>query len=299
MAFDNPARRAFVVEMVDDTEVPNAVSLNSALMTSSRVIGPALAGLLITTVGYGWAFAADGLSYAAVLVSLRMMRPSELRPAPAAPAGRGQVRAGLRYVRDHPELAVPLVMMTVIGTLAFNFSVVFPLFVTRDLHGGDALFTMLFSVVSLGSFVGALLAARRTDVGVRDVAVAAMAFGVSMGLMAVAPNAAFAFPIGVLVGLASISFLTASTTIVQLRTDPSMRGRVLALQAMVFLGSTPIGGPIVGWIAEHVGARWSLAVGAAACLAAGAWGYVAAQRMTPPEPAGIAVALASEPRRIA
>lgn len=273
MAFDNPARRAFVVEMVPEADVPNAVSLNSALMTSSRVVGPALAGLLITTVGFGWAFMADGLSYVAVLSSLWFIRTADLRRAPTAPRGPGQVRAGLRYVLTHPELMRPLVMLTVIGTLAFNFSVVFPLFVVRDLGGDDTMFTVLFSVVSLGSFVGALGTARRSDVGVRDVAIAAIAFGVSMGLLAMMPSIAFALPVGFLVGLSSIAFLTASTTIVQLRTDPIMRGRVLALQAMVFLGSTPVGGPIVGWLAEHAGARWSLALGAASCVLAGSWGY--------------------------
>jgi MFS family permease len=156
--------------------------------------------------------------------------------------------------------------------------VVLPLFVVRDLGGDEVLFTLLFSVLSLGSFVGALLVARRTDVQVRSVAVAALAFGVSMMAMAGAPNRAAAFVAAVLMGLASIAFLTSSTTIVQLRTDPSMRGRVLALQAMVVLGSTPIGGPIVGFIAEHAGARWSLALGGVACLLAGAWGFSVAPR---------------------
>jgi MFS family permease len=242
MAFDNPTRRSFVVEMVPPDDMNNAVSLNSALMTSSRVVGPALAGLLVTTVGFGWAFLGDGLSYLAVLAGLWLMRPSELRPPPVTPKAKGQVRAGLSYVRHSPELFVPMVMMAVVGTLSYNFPTVFPLFTIRDLGGSDATFTMLFSVVSIGSLVGALVFARRTYVGVHRVSGAALAYGVALTAMAFAPN----------LGVALV--------------------RVLALQAMLFLGSTPVGGPIVGWVAEEYGARWSIALGAAAALGAGLWG---------------------------
>ena len=278
VAFDNPARRAFVVEMVPETDVPNAVSLNSAVMTSSRVVGPALAGLLITTAGYGWAFLLDGVSYIAVIVSFWMMRTGELRPSPPAARTKGQIREGFRYVRRMPELFVPLVMMGVVGTLAFNFNTVMPLFVTRDLDGTDAIFTILFSVVSVGSLVGALIAARRTDVSVWNVGTASLGFGASLALLAVVPNLGVALPVGLLLGLCSITFLTMSTAIVQLRAAPEMRGRVLALQAMLFLGSTPIGGPIVGWVAQEFGARWSLVLGAVACVAAGAWGMTVVGR---------------------
>ncbi|UDY34228.1 MFS transporter [Dermatobacter hominis] len=278
VAFDNPARRAFVVEMVPEDLVPNAVSLNSALMTSSRVIGPALAGLLITTAGYGWAFLLDGISYIAVIVSFWMMRTRELRPSPVAARTKGQIRESFRYVRRMPELFVPLVMMGVVGTLAFNFNTVMPLFVTRDLDGTDAIFTILFSVVSVGSLVGALVAARRTEVSVWNVGTASLGFGVSLALLAIVPNLGVALPVGLLLGVCSITFLTMSTAIVQLRSAPEMRGRVLALQAMLFLGSTPIGGPIVGWVAQEFGARWSLVLGAVACLAAGAWGMAVVGR---------------------
>jgi predicted MFS family arabinose efflux permease len=229
-------------------------------------------------VGFGWTFVVDGLSYAAVLVGLAMMRSSELHPSPALERAKGQVREGFRYARSVPQLWMPLVMMAVIGTLAFNFQVVVPLFVTQDLGGDDTTFTLLFSVLSLGSLVGALVVARRTDSTVRRVGMTAMAFGVSMALLAVAPGTGFAFVVGPLVGVASIAFMTASTSLVQTEAAPDMRGRVLALQAMVFLGSTPIGGPIVGWIAEDLGARYALAVGALACLGAGAWGVVVARR---------------------
>jgi MFS family permease len=278
-AFDNPARRSFVVEMVDGEHVNNAVSLNSALMTGSRVIGPALAGLLITTVGYGWCFIVDAVSYVAVIIGYRMMDPSQIRRGPVTPRGKGQVRAGLRYAMGKNELRIPLVMMSIVGTLAFNFTVVMPLLVKQDFHGSDATFTLFFSVISLGSLVGALYTARRKVISIHDVVVSAALFGIAMLVLAVAPNLAFAFPIGVVFGAASIGFMTASTAIVQVEADPAMRGRVLALQAMVFLGSTPIGGPIVGQICDWFGARAGVAVGGFATIAAAGYGYVAARRL--------------------
>jgi MFS family permease len=284
MAFDNPARRAFVVEMVGPEDVQNAVSLNSALMTSSRIIGPALAGLLSHTFGYGWCFLLDGFSYIAVLAGLYLMHTSELHPSTPAPRGRGQVREGLRYVRGVPDLWFPMVMMSLIGTLAFNFSVTMPLLVERTFDGDDGTFTLLFSVISVGSLVGALATARRTTIEINDLVLTAAGFGVSLLMLAASPTLTWTFPIGMLVGLTSIGFLTASTAIVQMRAAPAMRGRVLALQAMVFLGSTPIGGPILGAVCEAWGARAGLVVGGVACLAAAAIGLSAtgrARRITP------------------
>jgi len=278
-AFDNPARRSFVVEMVPESHVQNAVSLNTAMMTGSRIFGPALAGVLIVAVGYAWTLLIDAVSYIAVLVGLWLMRTDELRPAPPAVRGKGQVREGLRYVRAMPDLFIPLVMMTVIGTLAFNFQVVLPLFVTRTLDGTKSEFTYLFSVLSAGSMVGALWSARRTVVRLRHIVVATGAFGVTMLALAAAPTLAAAFPVAMVMGFASVFFMTTSTTMIQLRADPSMRGRVLALQAMVFLGSTPIGGPIVGAVSEAFGARAGLALGAVSCLGAAAYGAVAGRRL--------------------
>lgn len=277
-AFDNPARRSFVVEMVPTADINNAVSINSALMTGARVVGPAVAGILVTTVGFGWAFLLDGLSYLAVLYALWRIDPTKLLRPPVTRRGRGQVREGIRYARSVPELWVPLVMMAVIGTLAFNFQTVLPLFATRDLVGTDVTFTLLMSVVAVGSLIGALRAARRVDVGVRTVGRSAVAFGIAMAFLAVAPNQPVAFAVGLFMGLASISFMTASTAIVQMRSDPAMRGRVLALQSMVFLGSTPIGGPIVGFVAETFGARYSLALGAAATIATGVVGLASVRK---------------------
>jgi predicted MFS family arabinose efflux permease len=285
VAFDNPARRAFVVEMVSsDDQVNNAVSLNSALMTLSRVIGPAVAGLLVTTVGFGWTFAFDGISYLAVILGLWLIDPAQLRRPPVAEKGQGQVREGIRYARSIPELWVPLIMTAVVGTLAFNFQTVLPLFAVRDLHGSDLTYTLLMSVVSVGSVAGALFAARRKLITIRTVSAAALAFGASMLLLMIARGDAMAFGFGVLMGFGSILFLTASTSIVQIESAPAMRGRVLALQSMVLLGSTPIGAAIVGAIADHFGARYSIGLGAVATLAAGAFGLLTIRRSTGPHP---------------
>src|SRR5262245_58306510 len=179
-AFDNPARRSFVVEMVPPEDVQNAVSMNSALMTGARVVGPALAGLLVVTVGYGWCFTLDGLSYLAVIAGLWKMNPAELRQPPVTPRSKGQIRAGLRYAHGHPDLWIRLVMMAVIGLLAFNFTVTMPLFVTRSLGGNDTTYTLLYSVLSIGSLVGALATARRAAVEVYNVVVGAVMFGIAM-----------------------------------------------------------------------------------------------------------------------
>jgi MFS family permease len=277
-AFDSPARRSFVVEMVPNEMVNNAVSLNSALMTSARIFGPALAGLLVSTVGYGWCFAIDGTSYIAVLVALGAMRVSELSPPAPAKRSKGQVREGLRYVRSVPELWIPLAMMTLIGTLAFNFQVVLPLFVVRSLGGAEETFTLLFSVLSAGSLVGALGTARRTRVTLRMVVAGALAFGVAMAALAVSPTLWVAFPVAAALGASSVAFMTSSTALVQTEAGADMRGRVLALQSMVFLGSTPIGGPILGAVCEAFSARAGLAVGAVGSVVAAGFGHWAVNR---------------------
>jgi MFS family permease len=277
-AFDNPPRRAFVVERVPERDVNNAVSLNSAMMTGARVFGPALAGLLVTTVGYGWCFAVDAVSYFAVIAGLVAMRSAELRPSPVPPRGPGQVREGMRYVRATPELRMVVIVMAIVGTFAFNFNTVIPLFVTRTLHGSDGEFTILFSVISVGSVTGALVMARRSIVSIRHVMIACLAFGAAMLVMAPIPNLATSFPVAFLIGAASIAFMTTSTAVIQYRAAPEMRGRVLALQTMVFLGSTPIGGPLLGAIIDLTDARIGVAIGGLSALVAGGYGFAAMRR---------------------
>lgn len=283
-AFDNPARRSYVVELVPETDVQNAVSMNSAMMTSSRIFGPALAGFLIVTTGYGWCFLLDGVSYLAVLWALWKINPLDVRAAPVTPRSKGQVRAGLRYVRHVPVLWVSLVMMGIVGTLTFNFQVTFPLLVKRTLDGGDGTFTLFYSVMSIGSLTGALWTARRRSVELEDVVRATLVYGGAMSLLAFVPNLATAFPAGALVGLFGIAFMTTCTAIVQLRADPMMRGRVLALQAVVFLGSTPIGSPLLGVISDAFGARSGVLLGGVAAIGAGIWGGVMTRRCRSEDP---------------
>ena len=280
LTFDNPTRRSFVSEMVPSEDIQNAVSLNSALMTSSRIVGPAIAGLLVVTVGFAACFTVDAISYLAVLLALWMMRPAELLQPPATERAEGQVRDGLRYVRRTPDLWIPLVMMAVVGTLTFNFSVVLPLFVERTLGGTDASYTLLYSVLSVGSLLGALIAARRHHVSIATIAGASLLFGVAMLVFSVMPSLRAAFPTALVVGLASVAFMTTSTAMMQLRADPQMRGRVLALQAIVFLGSTPVGGPLLGFVCDAFGARAGVALGGIAAVAAAGWGVLAARRVS-------------------
>lgn len=277
-AFDNPARRSFVVEMVPEANITNAVSLNTALMTGARVVGPALAGLLVTMFGFSWAFLLDGLSYLAVLYGYWRMDPTQNRKAIKTPKGKGQVRAGIQYARSLPELFVPLMMMAVIGTFSFNFQTVLPLFATRDLAGRTNTFTLLMSVLSIGSLAAALATARRKTISVRTVCRSGVAFGLAMAVLAVAPNQPAAFIVGGFVGLSSVWFMTSSTAIVQLRADPMMRGRVLSLQTMLLLGSTPIGAPILGYVSQHFGARYGLGMGSVAAVLAGTWGLMNLRR---------------------
>jgi MFS family permease len=254
-------------------------------MTSSRIFGPALAGVLVVNFGYPWAFTIDAFSYLAVLWALWRMTTSALRPPPRTARGKGQVREGLRYVRRMPDLRIPLIMVAVVGTLTFNFSVVLPLFVERTLHGNDTSYTLVYSVLSVGSFAGALLTAHRKSVEVRHVVTASFAFGCAMFLFAAAPNLLSAFPIALFVGLSSIAFMTASTAIVQVRADPAMRGRVLALQAMVLIGSTPVGGPILGAVCDAFGARTGLVIGGVAAVGAALYGRAAIARTAADEAA--------------
>ena len=208
-----------------------------------------------------------------------MMRTSELRTPPAADRARGQVREGFRYVRRTPDLWIPLVMLAVIGTFTFNFSVVLPLMIERSLGGTDATYTAVYSVLSVGSLLGALAAAQRRHVQIRTMAVAAAVFGAAMLLFATTPGIGVAFPLALLVGFSSVWFMTASTAMMQLRSDRVMRGRVLALQAIVLIGSTPVGGPLLGYVSDLYGARAGLVLGGVAALGAAAWGIMAARRV--------------------
>jgi MFS family permease len=278
LAFDNPARRSFISEMVPPEDIPNAVVLHSSLINLSRMFGPALAGLLVTTVGYGWCFTLDSISYAAVLYGLYLMRPSELSRGLRRPRRSGETREGIHYVLSHPKLWISFAMLAMIGTLAYNFSVTLPLFVTRTLHSSESVFTLLYSIFSLGAVICALLIAHRQMVRMRHIIYGALGMGVSMLALASVSNVPTAIPLAFLVGMASILFMTSTTAIVQVEARRDMHGRVLALQ-MVFVGGTSvIGGPLVGWLADAVNGRAPIYLGGAVCLLAGVFGILAARR---------------------
>ena len=255
-AIDNPSRQSFYVEMVGEDHVRNAVSLNSAAFTGSRVIGPAVAGALIATVGIATCFLIDGLSYAAVLVALAAMRPSEMHPQRRTTRERGHLLAGLRYVWSTDALRRPLLAMAVVFTVSFNFAVFVPLLAERTFGGNAGTFGVLSALAGVGSFVGAIVMASRVpEPGMRDLALWAVAAGVGLALPGLAPTLWLAGAAMVPMGFAIMAFMITGNTMLQLTSRPEARGRVMALYGIVFLGSTPIGAPIAGVIGEHLGAR--------------------------------------------
>ncbi len=278
LAFDNPVRRSFVPEMVPIELIPNAVMLYSTLVNLSRIFGPTLAGFLIITVGYGWCFAVDAASYVAVIGALALMHRSALRRRPPEPREPGRVRAGFAYVRATPELRISFIMLAVVGTLAYNFSVVFPLFVEQGLGGTDASYTFVYAVFSVGALVGALATAHRASVGVPMIVAGCGAFGVAMAVLALVPSMPFVYPAVLVVGVTSIIYMTSTTALVQVRAKASMHGRVLALQTVLWIGTTPIGGPILGAVSDRFGPRVPIAIGAVVSVAAAGWGWIAMHR---------------------
>ncbi|GGQ83442.1 MFS transporter [Streptomyces pilosus] len=265
---DNPARQAFVSELVGPGQLQNAVSLNSANFQSARLVGPAVAGLLITGVGTGWAFLLNGLSFVAPLTGLMLMRARELHPVERAPRGKGQLREGVRYVTGRPELLWPIVLVGFIGTFAFNFPVYLSAFADDVFDGGAGVYSMFNTLMAVGSVSGALLAARRRTARLRLLIMAAIAFGALEILAAASPQLWMFALIMVPLGLFSMTVNVTTNTSLQMATDPVMRGRVMALYMMVFLGGAPVGAPIVGWITDTYGARVGFAAGGAVAVAA-------------------------------
>jgi len=266
--FDNPARQTFVSEMVGMELLPNAVSLNSVLMNSARVIGPAIGGVLILTVGVATCFFLNAVSFAAVIVALAMMRASELIRRPGVVRARGQVREGLRYVWTTPDLRVPLVSMAVVGVFAFNFTVTLALLAKFTFHGGAGLYSWFLVAMGAGAVVGGLATAFRSRPSTRVLAFIGLAFGGAILAVAFAPTEAWALVLLVPMGAASISFVATNNATLQLRADPTMRGRVMSLNAIAFLGSTPIGAPLLGYISDVTTPRVALTVGGVATLLA-------------------------------
>jgi MFS family permease len=279
-AFENPARQSFMLEMVGAENLRNAVSLNSVLVNVARSVGPAVAGVLIATVGEGVCFLANAASFAAVIVSLLTLDRAALRPTPPMPRAPGQLREGLRYVRRTPELGVPLLMMALVGCLAYEFQVSLPVMARQGLHVGAAGYGFMTAAMGVGAVVGGLLVAAKGRTGLRPLVLSAGAFGVLLILAALAPNLPVELVALALVGGASISFMSTGNSTLQLAAAPNMRGRVMSLWFVAFQGSTPIGGPIIGWVMAEAGARAGLGVGAVTCLLVALLGLIAARRGT-------------------
>ncbi len=266
-ALDNPARRAFVVEMVGTEHVSNAVSLSSAMFMAARVIGPAIAGLVIAGLGVSWCFFANGVSYSAAVLAFMAMREKEFFAVEPVPKRKGQLREGLRYAWSTPALRLVLVLTAVIGTLAFNFQVVLPLLAKETFSGGAETLGVLYAFMSIGSVIGALVSAHEAQASRRFVLGAALAFGAALVVAAFAPTLGVELLVLVPVGAAGIAFTAMANGVLQTECAPEMRGRVAALFTVAFLGSTPIGGPIIGWVSQQLGPRAGLWVGGVATLA--------------------------------
>jgi MFS family permease len=285
-AADNPARQSFVSEMVGRERLVNAVSLNSVIVHVARIAGPAVAALVIATAGVGPCFLINALSFVAMLVALRRMDPRALEPAPVVRREPGQLRAAVRYVLATPALRTPLAMMAVIGTLSYNFQVLLPLLAHFTWHGSASAYAALTCAMGVGSVAGALVAGARGRIGPGLLAGAAAAFGAATLVAAAAPTLALQMLVLAPLGAASVTFAAGVNSTMQLTADPAMRGRVMALYSVVFLGSTPIGAPLIGLLAESAGPRAGLAVGGVAALATGAVAAWSLRRAAARVPAG-------------
>jgi MFS family permease len=269
-AVDNPARQAFTQEVVGHDMVRNAVTLNSTSVNVARVIGPTIAAILVATVGIGWCFVVNAASFGFVIVSLLSLDTRRLHPVPPVPRGRGQLRAGLRYAASVPAIIRPLLMMALVGTFTFEFEVSLPLLAETTFHGNGTTYSWLIGALGAGAVVGGLYAARSARTGVARLIKAALGYALAVGLVALATAIAAC----VLVGVASVIFLTTGNATIQLASDPEYRGRVTALWSMALVGSTPIGSPVIGALSDVASPRYALGLGAVACLAAaiiGGW----------------------------
>jgi MFS family permease len=273
-AFENPSRQSFVLEMVGPKDLRNAVSLNSTMNNVARAVGPAIAGIIIASFGEGWCFALNAVSFIAVVFSLMIMDLSKLSPSVPTMRAKGQLREGFKYVAKTPKLLYPLIMMGLVGMLAYEFQVTLPIVAGRVFHGSSEDYGLMMASMGFGAVIGGLWTASKGKTGTRAITRAALLFGVFITLAALSPKLGIEFFALALVGFASVSFLSMTNSTLQLETDPQMRGRVMALWAVAFMGSTPIGGPLIGWITSESSARVGLGVGGASCFVAAGIGYL-------------------------
>jgi len=283
LAFDNPLRRSLVPEMVSKDDLPNAVVLYSTIVAVSQVSGPALAGALVASMGFGWCFALDAVTYLAVIGCLLLMNERDLFRQPPKPRTGREVRDGLRYVASVPRLWISFAMFAVIGLFSFNLRVALPLFVTRSLHGSEAAFAALYATLSGGAVAGTLVVAHRRLVQLRHAVAAAMMLGLAMLALSFMPSVRIAIPAALFVGAATVIYMTASTTLAQVGTRRDMHGRVLALQTALIGGTALVGGPIVGRIGDVAGGRAPIALGGVVCLAVAGLGELGRRRFPAPD----------------
>lgn len=267
-AFDAPVRQTFVNELVGERDLANAVALNSTAFNGARMVGPAVAGLCIGAVGTGWAFIVNGLSFLAVLGSLALLRRADLRPSARAVRKPGSLIEGFRYVAGRPDLLAIVVMLFLIGTFGLNFPIFVATMAVGVFHADATHYGLLSSIMALGTITGALLAAGRDTPRFALLTIGACVFGIGCTLAAFAPSYWFFAAALVIIGVAALTFTNSSNGLMQLTTAPAMRGRVMAIRLAVALGGTPIGAPLVGWVANDLGPRWALGVGAASGFAA-------------------------------
>lgn len=267
-AFDAPSRQAFVSEVVSKEDVPNAVALNSASFNLARLAGPGVAGLVIAAFGTGPAFFINAASFVAVIISLARMRPKELQPVKKIARAKGQIREGFSYIRQRPDLMMIMTLVFLVSTFGMNFQITNALMATTIFNLGPGGYGLLGSIMAVGTLAAALLAARRKSMRMVYIIGGAFGFGVTVAIAAVMPNFLWYALMLIPVGIMSMTFMNACNTTVQLTTDPAMRGRVLAVYMAVLQGGTPIGAPLIGWIATEFGVRWSLGIGAVVAVSA-------------------------------
>ena len=280
-AFDAPVRQTFVAELVGDEDLHNAVALNSTSFNAARMIGPAVSGLVIAAIGTGWAFLINGASFVAVLISLAFLRVAELRPNARAHRAKGSFTDGFRYVWGRPDLKAILVMLFLIGTFGLNFPIFISTMAVDVFHADAREYGLLSSIMAIGTLAGALLNARRARPQFPLLLIGAAMFGLGCTLAAIAPGYWLFAGALLVTGVAALTFTNTTNSLMQLSTAPAMRGRVMALRVSIALGGTPIGAPIVGWVANHYGPRWALGVGAASGFAAAIVAVVATARRAP------------------
>ena len=280
-AVDQPARQAFVSELVPKQLLTNAITLSTVSMNAARAIGPAIAGIVIVKLSIGACFLLNGLSYVAVVVALLFVRVNELHERHLEPRRKGQLREGLSYAWKHPQLRVALLMMTIVGTFTYEFQVTLPALADQTFSNGDGsgVYAWLTGIMGLGAVIGGLITASRPRNGLRPLIAQSVLFGISVLAVAIAPTEKIALVALLFSGASSITLISRGSATVQLLSEPAKRGRVMALWTMAFIGTTPIGAPICGWIADYAGARWALGMGAVAALTAGGYGALAQRRL--------------------